>query len=42
MAIGADALIPPHVTVTVPVPGRVLDPMLHVQETVPVLSAVFG
>jgi hypothetical protein len=40
MVIAADALAPPQVTVTVPVPGRVRDPMFHDQDTAPSPAAV--
>ena len=40
MVIGADALVPPQVTVTVPVPGRVVDPMFQDHEAVPSAPAV--
>lgn len=40
IVIGDEALAPPHVTVTVPVPGFVDEPMFHVQLTAPEPSAV--
>lgn len=39
--MGEDALSPPHVTVTVPSPGSVRAPIVHVQDAVPFAPAVF-
>ena len=42
MLIGADADAPPHVTVTVPVPGLVLVPMTQLHAAVPFAPATAG
>jgi hypothetical protein len=40
--MGVDAVVAPHETETVPLPGRVFVPITHDHETLPLASAVFG